>query len=263
MSNRLYLGVPGESWDSLSMQAEDILAEEKIGQHLLGVYPAGPRMYGDSSCLPGLLCIYIDEPLALLDPTKPSTRAVTERVTQEGSRVWYAELYSWVKTVVESPHQPANELTKTYIHIIPTMSEAHYVGEEMAYISSLADDYLSKSGWDIPHSDHGYLGSPNLIQEAAYLRSRVLLQKKRVFAPCLNRNWDQIEQLSDIPEHITEIDSKIIEHLSSGQNAPTTADLVEFCDWAYNWPWALAPQPCQREAEELGAAVSKLLYSLL
>ena len=263
MDSRLYLGVPNKLWDSLAAQAEDILCEEKIGQHLLGIYPAGPRIYGDISCSPGILCIYIDEPLALLDPTQSSITPIIKKTTQDGHNIQYTELYSWIKKVISAPQELANNFTKTYTHIIPAVSEAHYVGEEMTYIANLVSNYLRKSGWDIPHNDHGYLGSLNLIQEAAYLRARVLLREKGIFAPCLNRDWDQIESLENMPEHIATIDTELINYLSSNIDLPTTANLIEYCDWGYNYPWTYNTILNKKEIEQLGNTVSKLFSSLL
>jgi hypothetical protein len=52
--NDFYYGLPQEIWDALVLEAEDLLSEEQIGNHIVGLYPAGPRIFGIESASPGL-----------------------------------------------------------------------------------------------------------------------------------------------------------------------------------------------------------------
>jgi hypothetical protein len=99
MKSKLYHGIPEDTWDSLLFKAEDLLRDNKLGNHIVGIYPIGSIKHKgiDPDRAPGIFCLYIDSVEFLLDPTTEKHGLDTFQ-TPHGY-ILMMELYEWVENM--------------------------------------------------------------------------------------------------------------------------------------------------------------------
>jgi hypothetical protein len=178
-----YYGLPQEVWDSLCIEAESLLYDEKLGNHLVGIYPAGERIYGIDSAPPGLLCLYVDSVESILDPFY-QPRIHQYSVGNMMSPIVMIDLYYWVQRITKSGAEGA----------IPCFHKG------MIHQDSSIDAVLEAARKCLAFFAYGQNWSPTSYtpwDTRAYLT--ILLTEE--FYPCINPNWDStIEFGSFLPE---------------------------------------------------------------
>jgi hypothetical protein len=246
-----YLGIPQEEWDSLAAQAEDTMLTKGLGQHILGTYPAGPRIYGKAEAEPKLLVITVDAPSQYLNPL------ITPReLIIDGSSLWFTDLYSWISSLKIG--KPIPLLT----HIIPLLGPAHYEDSQLTEIHYLAESYLRARNWD----NRKY--APTVTwHDALYLRARWILATTGRLAPCLNKQWDTVESVPQLPKRHKKADSWLTQYVTEdlAPDRRQEASLLRYCDWLaeslstakYLWKEA------EKEEEKLGEAVKRFYTRLM
>jgi hypothetical protein len=139
-NNKFYYGIPQELWDDLLIKADDLLIEEEIGTHILGIYPAGNRNYGIESESQSLLCIYLDIIDNLINPFhKQSPPIKSYRINNQGSCINYIELYNWTKLFIEESN---NLFLLNQFNLIPTFYDCLYQDNVLDNIISVAQEIL-------------------------------------------------------------------------------------------------------------------------
>jgi hypothetical protein len=216
-----FLGVSNDEWNFIAEEAESLLIDRGIGQHVIGLYPSGNRIFGDINAIPELICIYIDTPHKLLDPFEEHS-IEGYHTTQNGHNILFCDLFAWIKKL-RDVNQTQNSMVRKFIHLIPSMLAAQYEDEQLSIITSVAADYLEDYGWDFPQiaiskKINDETNIDELINDACYLRARYILKTQNIFAPCININWDTIEILKDISDKtIIEIDEQLIYSMTKGK----------------------------------------------
>lgn len=257
MTDSLYLGKTQREWASLASEAEDIMLDVNIGQHIVGLYPCGLRTYGvEAPC--ELLCIYIDEPNSMLDPFRHVSEIFTKVETFEGQVIVFAELYQWVRWIGEFKKEVQAGL-RSFYHIIPSLSEPQYEDRQLSSLLVYAGDLAEGMDWDVP-----VISSEVSWEEACYLRARLVLAKDDIFAPCINKNWDRVHNLA-LPEEAKELDNRLVELVTTnGESVMSSRDLGKLCA---QYQIALSseynPMPVKTQKEKLGEETKKFFLCLL
>lgn len=265
-----YLGISNEEWIFMAEEAESILIEKEIGQHIIGLYPSGGRIFGDINATPEIICVYLDTPYRFLDPFA-SNVIEGYHTTQNGHKILFCELFSWIKflgTVTVATH---NDMVRNFVHLIPIMLEAQYEDDQLSVIASAAGDYLEKSGWDTPQvltsKEINKEASINdIITDACYLRARYILKTQEIFAPCINTNWDTIETLKEIKdERILKADEQLCAYMSNSKDVSVIIreDINYYRDNLIRAFYPIITTDAQDEKKKLSHLVKTYLTTLL
>lgn len=199
----LYYGLPQEQWDLLVSQAEDLFYDEKLGQHIVGIYPAGPRVYGIESEPPGLLCLYCDNILKLINPLSPDVDGFYAfRVGHSRSAIIFADLFKWIRWI--TTERQYGWKTECLMHIIPcnqiSIHEDDSITPLIDDITRLLDKvaYCSKYRPDRTGSEMSVRW--NMMQYTElYDRMLLILALTREFRPNIHPDWDAVFELSKLP----------------------------------------------------------------
>jgi hypothetical protein len=207
MDSEYYCGLPQNQWDILAEQAEEILRDQEYGQHILGLYPAGPRIYGIESSSPSLLCLYVDAVDSLIDPSKAYRRQlIQESVGNSNSKIYFIELYEWGKWLFDTLTTSGSQVL---LPLLPTMQDIFYEDESISNITSIAKETVFSAPTPWP--------STGLYREfpALQMRTLTILKFRQTFNPCVNKELGVVIGLDelglDMPDFILDLDKKIIE----------------------------------------------------
>ena len=213
--SEFYYGLPLEIWDNLINKAEDLLREEDLGVHLVGIYPIGLRVYGIESCSPEILCLYIDSVESLLDPLYERPRTESFTVGDDLSKVVLTDIREWAKYFIDD----ANE-GRGFLNIIPFMTtDVFHQDSSIEHILEIAREiYLPRAPFSayLIHNQENYGFAERTI---------FLLHLLKKYAPCLNKNWADVISFEDInksgkwkmSDKIIKEDNKIIQAVTDGR----------------------------------------------
>jgi hypothetical protein len=259
MHSEFYYGIPQTQWDELLFQAEDLLRDERLGQHLVGAYPAGDRIYGIDRP-PGIMCLYVDSVESLLNPTLATTKSAGPYETNTGP-IWMVNLFSWIKWITTATSCTA--WTANLLHLIPSGDLLHE-DESISDIISLANQYIVKVG-PAPYERL----EPGPIPLSHYLPMRTILiaMKTGKFYPCINPEWGTVFRLNELnpPTYISAMDQAIRLYII-GQSDEEPTDILQSASHWINQQlkelesgWASA-----RELKvQLGEATASLYRNLI
>lgn len=203
LSTEYYCGLPQELWNSIASEAEDLLVEEGIGNHLLGVYPAGNRIYGIESSSQGLICLYMDTVESILDPTYDPNKFKLLHLGNQLSPVWFVELHSWIRWILKLYENCCSqtwqdEKVKHWLHLIPCFGDALYQDTSIDKLISIIADYLIASREGLcrdPWHLCPYLKRPSVKEELEYVlyyRQHIIWRTYKVFEPNMNSDWNEV-----------------------------------------------------------------------
>ena len=262
-----YLGIPDEEWNLHLFEAEELLTEDNIGTHILGIYPYGDRIYGDESSAPGLLCVYFDEPSRLLNPCNDDMGQRNLSIGRGCGPVWFISLYRWAQLTCNLDlHQ--EEFYLNLCHIIPPMSAPLYEDPQLTVIMDLARDFLEASDWgELKYMPPKPKWPPTKI--AAYLRAMLVLRNTSIFAPCINKNWcNNIIAIDNSwlrnPSSIQEYDHLLTSYYGGElENIPDSKLAILVREFQISLLLRKKRDVACKEREVLGMAVRDLYRSLL
>lgn len=176
-----YFGLPQDQWDNLIFKAEDLLRDEELGVHLVGIYPAGGRTFGIESESESIMCIYIDSVESIINPYPMKKQFVWRGLNM--SSILMIELREWARQII------SNDLDLTYrmMHAVP-------FGRHVFHQENIIDPIL-----DIAHDieklrkfhRHYRYGRFNNYE----LRALAILSKDLEFSPCTNIEWDTVHPM--------------------------------------------------------------------
>lgn len=174
-----YLGVPNLIWEECCHQVEEMLYDEDIGQHIVGLYPSAPRIYGNENAKTSLLCLYVDCSDSILDPLYVPKFDHTVDLF-ESSEVQFINLFEWIKT-----------LTNINInHLTPCFGDSFYQDESINRIIFTAQEYLLNV--DFNHN------------KASALEERTLkiFRYIRKFLPSINPEYGEVFNLRELVNYM-------------------------------------------------------------
>ena len=215
-SSELFYGLPQILWDELCEKAEDLLHEKEIGQHILGLYAIGPRMYGLESEDLQLLCIYIDSPAKFLNPLgNPgwSCGRRKEFVGEGASCIYYVDIHDWISTI----HSGSSFWMQPFFENFPARGTCLYADKSMINIANLVDEYFIPAyhfGPQFVLCNH----FENTKEEYLYARTKSILADTGLLLPCVNPEWDKVGELSLPSKEIKEKDLLLREQLLESGN---------------------------------------------
>jgi len=248
----LYYGLPQELWDGLCEKAEDILQEECLGNHLVGIYPAGNRIYGIDSAPPGLMCLYVDSVEPIIDPLSDYHNKdgfKVYHVNHDNSPIIMVDLYKWVRWLCSNIYRNSEEYWKFYamLNVIPFSSCIH---EEESVGNILGACYKAMEETGFLHiqqntltvrNEGSYQFSEQLysnITPPRFLYNRTLgfLQSTLTFIPNINEDWDDTIKSAlsgdklyrHSPAFGTHIDKTICKRILNNNGLINTEDDMHF-----------------------------------
>jgi len=210
--NEYYYGLPQRIWDDLCFEAEDLLYNEKLGNHLVGLYPAGTRIYGIDSSPPGLLGLYVDSIESILDPFYEA-KIYEYNVGHAMSPIVMIELQHWIRMIHKiGPNALIPCFHKDVIHQDESISSLI----EAARKSLIAFGYPEQTG----RKDTG-----NWL----FARAKYILLKTGRFCPLVNPDWGEVISLNSITNNkeLLESDEYLIEEAITNK----TLDIREVVDY--------------------------------
>ena len=236
MNQEFYYGWPQELWDSLCDKAEDLLHEERLGTYIVGIYPAGERIYGLESYPPGLMCLYVDSVEALIDPFseyKYKTGFNTFLVGHNCSPIIMVDLFKWVKWMFKLlPDWRTNQ----FLHAIPfgqhVIREDSGISDIMEACHQGMKEIKFACGWQ-PQKESSHL-------EFLFHRTMRILYHTNKFLPNINPEWDKVASFSDFYSYIDlnlyTLDIENRHKLLDNNNTIISKEAMEVFDMHITWP---------------------------
>jgi hypothetical protein len=235
MDSEYYCGLPQNQWDILAEQAEEILRDQEYGQHILGLYPAGSRIYGIESSSPSLLCLYVDAVDNLINPFANSPkRFYKEPAGYSDSVIYFTELHSWGKWL----HNACSGINVDFIlPILPAVQDVFYEDESIGSIISIARDIVSTQNMFT-------FNEWNMDKVFLQVRAQVVYSFRKSFNPCINPDLGIVIGLDElgvnIPERIMSLDKTIADsYLGISNVNPRSKEIRELEQEYVNYMWTI------------------------
>jgi len=262
MDSKLYYGLPDHLWETLHLKAEDLLRDKKLGAYIVGVYPAGERIYGIESGAEGIMCLYIDTVESLINPLMTPKSCDVFHVNEYGSPIIMFNLFEWIRWLVQDK---ADWKAYSMLHAIP-------FGELIEEDSSIADIIttarklmiqrkfiLEKQAGNLRYDTRNFSGSHILRR-----RAEAILAATGQFIPCVNSKWNTVFNMQqlDIPEEIQRAEKEIVNKVLYNIYIPPIApQLLQLHNWYNNiidQSLTTNPPYIKPTEEKLGKLVEKL-----
>ena len=249
--SKLYCGVHEDIWNNLLLKAEDLLRDEGLGAHLVGIYPSGKRIYGTRSGVENLMCLYVDSVESLINPVAPTRKCEVFTVDKDRRQIVMFNLFWWVHWVI---HGPSDWKTLDFLHAIP-FGDVIDQDESIADIIDTARKLLIIKRFASPM----FGGSPTLSSILAK-RTQLILSATGRFAPCINPEYAQVFMLDNLsaPKRIKQLDTHLREDMLAG--AEPIHILNELDMWYRDMTHYYESQAkhCKTTAKQLGELTEKL-----
>jgi len=229
--SEFYYGLPQSQWDILLTEAENLLRDREIGTHLVGLYPAGNRIYGIESESPGIMCLYIDTVESLINPTFKSgnpTGFITLYHSNARKPILFVNLFDWITRILRGNCGGQN---RKWIHALPFSSDIIYQDNSIDIILELTRNYLINrkfsmliGNWD------GY----DQKEDFLFHRTDAILANTNKFYPCINPEWAKVSTLDSLPylpKFVKKIDNQMKNYLLGRDNLPDNQKLYETIHW--------------------------------
>lgn len=217
LHSKSYLGLPNEIWNSLLSEVEDMLRDEEIGTHILGVYPSGSRIYGIESESPQFICIYIDTAELFLNPYYMRNRETgfTERTIKiDNSSVVFIELYSWIQWMIFKDIFISNDRFLNMYDLIPCNHDIAYQDQSIDDLIDIVREFTYQGM---------YLGIKNRLEKsynynlryALYIRTIYNLLNTGKFMPNINHDMGYVEMIKgeDLKDDTIDTDILLGQHV--------------------------------------------------
>lgn len=231
-TSEFYYGLPQDQWDILLAEAEDLLRDENIGSHLVGLYPAGNRIYGIESESPGILCLYVDAVESLINPTYKSGNPTGFKTIYYGpsrSPIIFANLFNWVQLVLTGRCSWVN---KEWSHAIPFTGDLIYQDNCLDDLLDLIRQHMFNQKFFMPIA----CGQQTPIMQTLFHRADAVLAVTGKFYPCINPDWDKVCSLETIgaPAKIIEIDRNLRNFMLGRPSLVDPEDTAQLLSWLQN-----------------------------
>jgi hypothetical protein len=212
MNNHMFYGIPQIIWDNLCEKAEEILYEDSLGNHIVGIYPAGNRIYGIESQSPGLMCLYVDTVEPMIDPLSNYHQYDGFRyysIGNSSSPIVMVDLYKWVRWVFNDK-DILDWKTYSFLNLIPFGNHVIHEDESISEIMKQCYKGLKERNF-IKYRDFNYFGDvgrcgPTGIYPSRYLylRTCLMTNMSEYFNPNINPQWDIVQEFSQTNKTISQ-----------------------------------------------------------
>ena len=226
-SNQLFYGLPNSIWDDLCAKAEDLLHEKGIGQHVLGLYSMGPRMYGLEYAAPEILCVYLDTPEKFLNPLLRGTvqdRQPYFTVTPGGNTIHFMDIYEWIQKIYLESFNRKDR----FFDVVPVGAPAFYVDDNMLGITSLINDYFTSCKY-ASFLKTGFIPYKERILQT---RTSYIMSQTGIYSPCINLDWDNVISLPSVPKKIRDLDKQLCSQILNNESmlSPNECEYITYLD---------------------------------
>jgi len=235
-TSEFYYGLPQDQWDTLLTKAEDLLRDENLGSHLVGLYPAGNRIYGIESEPPGILCLYVDSVESLLDPS--TFKYPGYHVFYHGSDhapILMVDLFHWARTII---HQLSSCPAEYFIDIIPTSHDVIYEDESIIEILQAIRELIiarKSSILQLPIPIKDMFETAQRDIRLLYRRARLILLSTNSFYPCVNPAWGKVYNINSlpipVPKDLCDIDNSFRNYILGRSVRPSSDDVLSLNKW--------------------------------
>jgi len=218
--SEFYYGLPEELINNLVVQAEDLLRDEELGCHIVGIYPAGNRIYGIESGVEGILCLYIDTVESLINPlykTNNPSGFKVYKVNEYLSPIIMVNLFDWIKWIFNNDEEAWKQ--HALLHVLPFV-DIIYQDNSIDQILEIAMEYMKsckfKKDINLKAGDaFNTLYGPNIL----FRRTETILSTTGEFFPNINKDWGNVFSIKNITEdkEIIELDKKLINFNFGGE----------------------------------------------
>lgn len=216
LSTNFYCGLPIELWNNLIEETEDLFSEEEIGTHILGIYPAGKRLYGCESSSQGLLCLYFDSIDAIIDPI-PRKNYHSCNIGNQNSPVTFIELHEWTRRLLNDVYSNDKRLVRSIFqdnlfHLIPSMGDNLFedtsINSIIYYVQEM--NLINYETYYFPVNTTNHDRIYNLLSA----RTRLIMRYYNTFIPNINKEWGEVKYLN------CQEDENFIDMVLNNQNIP-------------------------------------------
>lgn len=214
MKDKYYSGLPQILWDNIMCKAEDLLVDECLGNHIVGMYPAGERIYGIESSSESIICLYIDTAESILDPASINYTQFNDfSIENSNSRIIMIELHNWIRKILKIySYESYEEYDQdTFFDLIPCYFDILFQDECIERLISLLQELL------LSRKDVIYRGSflKNYIEqplvEALYHRTIYIWRKYSKFIPNINKEYGEVFSIkNDFNDLFNDYENRII-----------------------------------------------------
>lgn len=203
-SHDIYYDISTKRWDDLCIQAEDLLLDKDIGQHIVGLYPYGERTFGLESKPPGLLALYIGSIEDVISPFKKQN--MYQFSVNDNSSILFIELRDWI--------QKLSLVGPDMTHMTACFHDIIQQEDSIDKIISITRDYINVLFPEYFKNKNYYLEFSPLLD-----RAMLIFKKRKEWQPCINQNWETVIDLNEITKnpYLIKLDIKIRkEYLKKG-----------------------------------------------
>lgn len=205
-----YLGLPDEIWQDLLSETEEMLSEEEIGIHILGVYPSGSRIFGIESSSPQFICLYIDVADHLLNPyydINIDTKFLYYTLKIDNSSVLYIDLYSWIKWILVEERYKYKDKYIQMLDIIPCNQDIIYQDPVINNLIELVKKFTDSFRYILDRGPVCNKIYEENLQCVLYTRTMYNIISSGRFIPNMNKEFGEVLSLNkDIDKEILTLD---------------------------------------------------------
>lgn len=250
---KLYCGIHEDTWNNLLLKAEDLLRDEGLGAHLVGIYPAGTRIYGTRPGVEGLMCLYVDAVDSLINPLARHKKCKVFDADDDGQQIIMFNLFWWVNWILEGP---SDWKTRQFMHAIP-FGDVIDQDESVSDIIDTARKFLTTKRF--ASAIFNEAPAPyNILAK----RTQLILSATSKFMPCVNPDYAKVFPLDHFsaPDRIKKLDRKVSDILIAG-GYPKQDQLEELDLWYRDMTHFFESQAAyQRGVAEKLAELTERLY---
>jgi len=190
LESKFYYGLPISIWDSLLFKAEDLLRDENLGSHLVGIFPAGGRIFGIESESPGIFCLYIDSVESLIDPFLYKQAAPEiYHIGNNNNLIIMMDIWAWAKMLIDTGRHTSYEHHQYILQLLPFGNAFHIDGSVQSILEA-GRELVRKTISLYRHR----ISSLNKLTNALTLRTMALFSESGDFYPCTNKDWDYVHK---------------------------------------------------------------------
>jgi len=198
-SPEFYYGLPESQWDPLLVKAEDLLRDEGLGSHLVGIYPAGQMIYGVRSEYPDLFCLYIDSVDALINPAIPSKDDChIFQVEDSQSKIVMMDLFRWAQWLSTQGSGRCSIPTTYLAHALPLGQDIFHQDESLCDILDAAKALMTLTKFFIHGAPGCIREQDNPMAELGYYRTQMILTLTGKFYPSMDPEFGKVFNLASL-----------------------------------------------------------------
>jgi len=207
-----YLEIPQEEWDELALTAEEVLPNSGHSYLIVATFPCGGRLFG-LDVPPQILCLYLDNPINLLDPTYFRDLECTRLdLPLEFSNIGitFINLFTWLSWItIKRPDQAPNAAQRLF-HMIPCETEPLNVDLEVSVLFEMIRKFAQVYRYG-PSIKTPYMWN---LHTALFCRTDAIMSATGQFLPNINPNYGNVFDLSTITDNqdILNADKTILEN---------------------------------------------------